>query len=508
MRPVVCAILLSVAVAHAGGTSQTAPARFSFDPGVIYKVPRGHGPAEGPADALLTVVDWSDYACGYCNRAQETLDRLDRLYPGQIRWVHRILPLDDDNTVAAEATLAAAAQGRFRPMHDRLYAVRGHVDRAAVEMIAQELGLDMIAFRAALDAGTYRPQVIEDIRDAQAIGVTGTPTFFINGHVVHGAAPLSVFAAVADQELARAFTIAAARPTDLYEAAIAQGHPSADAPADANNDAPELDANKAYRVGLGLPGHQLGPDHALVTIVEFSDFQCPYCAREAPVLAAVQKKYGDQVRVIYRHMGLHRNSLLAAEAAMAAAEQGKFWAFHDQVFANFGHLTRPDLDGFAKAAGLDMQKFGAALDDRRYHDAIVQETAAAEALGVDGTPTMFLNGQPISGALDQDHLEKILNAVLANAKTAVGHGIPALDLYAMVMIGAVGEERADPSTVPDASASIGGHLEMRSDDRVRAVGAACRRHDGKRAAGLSEKLSDVAKKRAADVCSEQGIDLP
>ena len=62
----------------------------------------GAGPAEGPADALVTIVDWSDYACGYCNRVQDTLDRLDRLYPGLIRWVHRTLPLDDDNTIAAQ----------------------------------------------------------------------------------------------------------------------------------------------------------------------------------------------------------------------------------------------------------------------------------------------------------------------------------------------------------------------------------------------------------------------
>ncbi|HEY0250321.1 MAG TPA: thioredoxin domain-containing protein [Kofleriaceae bacterium] len=503
MRRVVCALLLAAGIAHAGGTSQTAPARASFDPNASYKVPRGHGPVEGPANAPLTIVDWSDYACGYCNRAQEALDRLDRLYPGQIRWVHRILPLDDDNTVAAEATLAAAAQGRFRPMHDRLYAVRGHVDRAAVEMIGQELGLDMIAFRAALDAGTYRAQIIEDVRDAEAIGVTGTPTFFVNGHVVHGSAPLAVFTAVADQELARA----AAHPGD-YESLVASGHAAAAAPPDANNAPVELDANKAYRVGLGLPGHQLGPDNALVTIVEFSDFQCPYCAKEAPVLAKLHAKYGDQVRIIYRHMGFHRNSLLAAEAAVAAADQGKFWPFHDLVFGNFGHLSRADLEGFAKTAGLDLAKFRAALDDRRYHDLVVQETAAAEALGVDGTPTMFINGQPISGAMDQDRLEKYLNAALGHAKDAVAHGVPQLDLYALVMSMAEGEDRADPSTIPDASASAGGHLEMRSDDRVRAVGAACRRHDGTRAQTLSGRLAGEAKQRATDVCSVEGVDLP
>ena len=105
---------------------------------------------------------------------------------------------------------------------------------------------------------------------------------------------------------------------------------------------------------------------------------------------------------IYRHMPMpfHKDALLAAEAGVAAAEQGKFWAFHDQVWKNFGHLTRADLESFAQAAGLDMVKFRAALDDRRYHDAVVAEAAAADALGVDGTPTMFINGQPVVGSRD------------------------------------------------------------------------------------------------------------
>jgi protein-disulfide isomerase len=507
MRRVALALLFVTGVAHAGVVSQAAPASASFDPQNVYKIPRGHGPTEGPADAPITIVDWSDYACGYCNRVQETLDRLDRLYPGQIRWVHRILPLDDDNTFAAEATLAAAAQGRFRPMHARMYAVRGHVDRAAVELIAHELGLDMVRFRAELDAGTYRKEIAADVADAMSVGVSGTPTFFINGRPVHGSQPLQVFASVVDQELVRAHGVVGPDP---YDALVENGHPHADAPPDANNDHADLDPNHAYKVGLGLPGHQLGPDDALVTIVEFSDFQCPYCAKQAPVLAAVHTKYGDQVRIIYRHMAMtfHRNAIVAAEAGVAAAEQGKFWAFHDQVFSHFGHLDRADLETYAKAAGVDLAPLRAALDDHRYRDAVIAETAAAEALGVDGTPTMFLNGQPVSGARDEAGLELMIDAVLAHAKDAVAHGVNRHDLYAVVMMMAEGDDRADPSAIPDASASTGGHLEMRSEDRARSVTAACRRHDRDRAARLASTLTGDAKKRASAVCSGEGIDLP
>lgn len=510
MMRVVLALLTVTAVAHADVVSQPRAAAASFDPSAIYKIPRGTGPTEGPSEAPITVVDWSDYACGYCNRAQEALDRLDRLYPGQIRWIHRILPLDDANTIAAEAALAAAAQGRFRPMHARLYAVRGHVERADVELIAQGLGIDMIRFRTELDSGVWRKQIATDVSDAEQLGITGTPTFFVNGRPVHGSQPLKVFAEVVDQELARANAARRTRPADLYAALVAEGRPAADAPPNANNELAELDPNQVYKVGLGLPGHQLGRDDALVTIIEFSDFQCPYCAKQAPVLAKIHQQYGDQVRIIYRHMAMsfHRNASLAAEAAVAAAEQGKFWAFHDQVFAHFGHLARADLEGFARAAGVEMSAFNAALDTRSYRDAVVAETAAAEAMGVDGTPTMFMNGQPVSGARDEADLLRLVDAMLAHAKEAVARGVNQRDLYAMVMSMARGDERADPSAIPDASASAGGHLELRSDDRARAVNAACRRHDGARADKLAATLEGDARKRAAAVCSGEGIDLP
>ena len=111
-----------VVLAALCATTAVVAADTRFDPRAIYKVPRGSGPAEGPVNAPVTIVEWSDYACGFCNRVQPTLDRLDQLYPGQIRWVHRTLPLDEDFTLAAEAAHAAAAQGRFRAMHSRMFA--------------------------------------------------------------------------------------------------------------------------------------------------------------------------------------------------------------------------------------------------------------------------------------------------------------------------------------------------------------------------------------------------
>ncbi|HEU4733641.1 MAG TPA: thioredoxin domain-containing protein [Kofleriaceae bacterium] len=490
---VLAAGIAPVSTAHAGHSG--------FDPAVIYKVPRGHAPASGPVDAPVTIVAWSDYACAYCNRAQGTLDRLARLYPGQLRWVHRTFPLDPDNTLAPEAALAADAQGRFRPMNDRLFALGGRVDRPTIELIAREIGLDMVRFRADLDTHAHAASIAADIADARALGVSGTPTFFVNGRAINGSRPLKVFVDVVEQELARA-----ARHPGGYDALVADGRPTADAPDDENPARHTFQPLTLYRVGLGLPGHQLGPDDALVTIVEWSDFQCPFCARQAPVLAHVRQKYGDDVRIVYRHlpMDFHRSAALAAEAGAAAAEQGKFWAFHDQVFASSDHLERADLERFAEAVGLDMARFRAALDERRFRDAIVAEAAAAEALGVDGTPMMFINGAPVPGAQDEQTLDRLVDAHLARSRELVKRGIARGDLYALLMSAAEGDDRADPSQIPSATTI---HFELRGDDRARAVEAACRRRDARRAAAFAGGLTGDPRKHAALVCAGAGIDL-
>lgn len=479
-----------------------------FDPKAVYKIPRGTGaPTEGPATAPITIVVWSDYACGFCNRVQATLAKLDHLYPGQIQWVHRTLPLEEDYTLAAEVALAAAAQGRFRPMHERLFALRGRVTRAEAELVARELGLDMIQFRADLDAKTHKPVVEADTADAEKLGVTATPTFFVNGRPIHGNQSLRVFVTTVDEELERADKARTAKPADLYESLVGEGRAVADTQ-DAEHEELSLDPRTPYRVGLGLPGHQIGPDDALVTIVEWSDFDCRYCQRNAPVLAKVREKYGDQVRIVHRHypMPFHPTAMLAAEASAAAAAQGKFWPYHEQLWANFGKRSRADLEAFAQNVGLDMAKFRAALDEHRYRNAVLAEAATAEAFGVEGTPTMFINGQPVVGSREQADFDRIIDAHIQSAKSVVAKGLAKREIYPMMMSMALGIDRADPSSVPTSTLV---HIELRSADRERAIEAACRRRDGARAKSLAgaDGFDNDARQRATRVCAGEGIDL-
>lgn len=509
---------LVVALALAASLSATRPARaddppaqteeaddpstLGFEPTHVYKVGRGSSPTEGPASAPVTIVGWSDFACEYCGAAQYTLAQLRRLYPGQLRFVHRTLPLDDGNTVAAEAAIAAAAQGRFAPMKTRLYALRGRVDRAGAEAIARELGLDLVRFRADLDTGAYKAQIAADTAEARALGVRGTPSFFLNGRSIPGNLPLRAFATVIDEELARA----RATPGATYDQLVAGGLASADVPRQRRFLRFHFDPQTPYRVGLGLPGHQDGPDDAPITIVAWSDFECPYCQLESGRLKAIRAKYGDKVRVIYRHYPVngHPHAVLAAEAAVEAAEQGKFWAFHDQVFGHFRHATRFDLDGFARAIGLDMTRFAAALDSHRHLDAVLAEQAAGTALGIDGTPTMFVNGIAIVGARDEAGLAAEIDRQLAPIEEALGRGLARADVYPLVMSAADGAERGDPSTI---GAPTGLTITPRLDDRVRGVVAACRRHDSARAATLARGLDADARGRAVVACAPNGVDL-
>ena len=125
----------------------------------------------------------------------------------------------------------------------------------------------------------------------------------------------------------------------------------------------------APRIQVKTAGHpEIGSKDAPITIVEFSDFQCPFCGRAEPTLKQVRAKYGDKVRLVYMDfpLGIHDHAIDAASAGRCAGEQGKFWQFHDAMFADQSKLTPPDLKASAKKLGLDTAKFDDCLDKGKY----------------------------------------------------------------------------------------------------------------------------------------------
>ncbi|MGA7413470.1 MAG: thioredoxin domain-containing protein [Bryobacteraceae bacterium] len=161
----------------------------------------------------------------------------------------------------------------------------------------------------------------------------------------------------------------------------------------------------------------LGPEKAKITLVEFSDFQCPYCAVAAPVFSELLKAYPDQVKLIFKQypLEIHNQAALAAAAALAAKEQNKFWEMHDAMFANRHNLGREQLMVMAKGIGLDMTKFQADLDSPAIKKELEQDVKDGDDARVEGTPTLFINGQRYNGPLSAAALKAILDQQLKKA---------------------------------------------------------------------------------------------
>jgi protein-disulfide isomerase len=176
------------------------------------------------------------------------------------------------------------------------------------------------------------------------------------------------------------------------------------------------------RVQVAATGPAKGPANAPVTIVEFSDFQCPFCSRLTPTLAEVEKKYGDKVRVVFRQYPLpfHQNAQKAAEAALCAQDQGKFWEMHDAMFANQQELGVDQLKAKAASLGLNADKFNKCIDSGEKNAIIQADLKEGQAAGVSGTPAMFVNGRFISGAVPIDQITTVIDDELRRAgnKTA------------------------------------------------------------------------------------------
>jgi protein-disulfide isomerase len=349
----------------------------------------------GSEKAPVTVMVFSDFESFPCSRLAAVLAGILQ-ENRDVRLIFKNAPAaSNSNAVLAhEAALAAGAQGKFWEMHDMLFENQAKLSLANFLEYAKALKLDLSAFRQALDRHTYRAAIQRDLVEARALGITTTPTLFVNGRRVVGPQGYSSLGAVIDTVLA-----GIPKSQRVQDEIVASG------------PAQQIDLEHAPAKG---------PTTAPVSLVEFSDFECPYCAQAAPIVQQLVAAYPAQVRFAFKHypLPMHRESPLAHEAALAAGDQGKFWEMHDALFAGHDMLTRVDLIAKAKQLGLDVPRFTKDLDSHRFKSQVEADRQEGNRLGVDGTPFFFINGHAISGALPLEEFKHLIDAALKEAKSA------------------------------------------------------------------------------------------
>jgi protein-disulfide isomerase len=419
----------TAAAAESGGARQEDSTR----------IPVGNSPTQGPNTALVTIVEFSDFECPFCSRVEDTVRQVRERYGNKVRvvWKNAPLPFHQNAEPAAKASIAAHRQGKFWQMHRLMFQNQRELTQANFERWAQEIGCDMNRFRADMNSPQTAAEVQADKQLAERLNAQGTPNFFINGTNLVGAQPLERFTALIDQVLARAETIT---PRNRVYAQMVDSPVAApeepQRPQQPQQPRQELDPNTVYKVPVGT-SPVLGRNDALVTVVVFSDFECPFCARVEPTLAQLRQRYGNDIRFVWKHMPLpfHQKAVPASEATQEAfAQQGNngFWRFHDALFVeNRGQdiLDRPSLERIAQAQGLNMERFRAALDNHTHNAVIEADKTLGQQIAANGTPHFFINGRRLVGAQPLDRFTAAVDQALAEARAKVASGTARARVY-------------------------------------------------------------------------------
>ena len=390
----------------------------------------------GSRHAFVTLVEFSDFQCPFCSRAVDTVSQLQKDYgPEKLRVVFKHTPLQFHPNArpcaeAAQAVRMLGGNRAFWKFYELAFHDQQNLGDASYETWAQQSGVNVSAFRDALQAKRFSAKIDEDVELGRAIGVNGTPAFFINGVSLGGAQPADKFKAIIDAQLtaAKEKLSKGTSPDDLYAAISKENFKK---PVDDDDDT--TDTKTVWKLPLGT-SPQLGPKTALVTIVEFSDFQCPYCKRVQPTLQQIKTTYGNDVRIVFKHdpLPFHPRAEPAAEVALEArAEKGDtgFWAAHDKLFDSQPNLDDADLEKVATDLKLDVAKVKTAISTHKYKSAIEADQSTADDFQASGTPHFFVDGRRLVGAQPFDKFKAVIDEELVKARALVAAGTKPENVY-------------------------------------------------------------------------------
>ena len=352
----------------------------------------------------VTLVEFSDFECPFCGRAYPVVKQLREEYGSKLEFVYKHFPLSNihpNAQKAAEASECARDQGKFEEYHNKLFENQQALGVSSLKQYAVEFSLDAAKFNNCLDSGEKASIVKKDQDEGESKGVSGTPTFFINNERLIGAQPYSAIKEVIDRQLSGS---APSAPQTVPSAPVPSLPTGAAAKVSASEDDDPVKGNK----------------DAPVTMIEFSDFQCPFCGRfYSQTLAQIQKDYIDtgKVKFVYRDFPLssiHPQAQIAAEAGECADDQGKFWEYHNKIFENQALLSEASLKQWAVDLGLDADEFNDCLDSGKQKQEVQKDFNDGSSYGVSGTPAFFINGVMVSGAQPFANFKAVIDKELSS----------------------------------------------------------------------------------------------
>jgi protein-disulfide isomerase len=366
----------------------------------------------------VTVEFFCTFTHTQCAYMHDLLRQIQQRHPDRLRVIYRhvVLPYRDNQAIS-EAGVEMWRQGLFFEFADAVYQKPGQFALKDLEPTVRQIGGDVDALRAAL--ADHRGKAILE-RDAlwrDQLGVN-FPAVLWNGTQIQQAGVQRIDDYEAQFEVAQAAAqkrIADGVPAARLYAVLLREAMRGRISARHDNPRQQIDLG-APRVAVRTEGAPArGPAGAPVTIVVFSDFECPFCRREVDQIKRLEQIYAGRVRIVYKHFPLafHANARGAAEASVCAHMQGKFWAYHDLVFKNYGRARKPDLLRYAAEANLDVAKLAADLDGGRCAAAVDSDIAEGKALGIEITPTLFVNGLKLVGIRTLAELNVVVDDELA-----------------------------------------------------------------------------------------------
>lgn len=434
--------------ARARPTAPTAAKTFWSDAASPIPV-TSSDPMRGERDALVTIVVFSDLQCPFCGRLETTLETVRERYGRDVRviWKNQPLPFHQNAKPAAEAAQGVFELGgndAFWRFHDKCFSNQTSLSRESYESWARLEGVDSATFSRGLTSHRWEIKVDEDSRLGTRLGATGTPTSFVNGIKLSGAQPLEKFERTIDDELTRARSAVSSGTSrdriyversriNYSTAAVATATTTTNYPSVPPVPTADADDNKIFPVPVGGSPVR-GPVTALVTVIEFADYQCPFCKRAETSMERLRREYPADVRIVFKQQPLafHPQAEPAAELALEArAQKGDagYWIAHDKLFESQPALEDAKLLEIARRMGLDEGKTSTAILGRKHRGAIEGESKMANGFGALGTPAFFINGRRVSGAQPYDKFKRIVDEEIPKAKAKLASGTPRSRLY-------------------------------------------------------------------------------